>query len=351
MLVGIYDLRDYNDQELGVLQTYEKILSRNDIRFFRLEASQPDFWERVASLDLLIFRWGHYDSDHQKAHDILQVVERALGVKCYPNWQTSWHYDDKVKQYLLMKAHGLPMVESHIFWERKAALDWTEDTTYPVVFKLRNGAGSKNVVLVRTRKQAQRLVKRMFGRGIYPGRGLGMDNLRVKHFSAYRELHHVAGNLYRWTKGLDVSPHWRVQKNYALFQKFLPGNDLDTRITVIGDRAFSFRRMVRRNDFRASGSGMIDYDTGKIDIRCVETAFRVSKKLGFQSMAYDFLFTEDREPQFCEISYTYLSVAIQKCPGYWDPELNWHDGHFWPEYLHLVDALGLPNLKPANLER
>ena len=185
----------------------------------------------------------------------------------------------------------------------------------------------------------------MFGKGIRPERGLGINNLRVKHFNIYRELHRIAGNFYRWTKGVDTSPHWRIQKNYVLFQRFLPDNEFDTRITVIGDRAFGFRRMTRKSDFRASGSGIIDYDIGKIDLRCVDIAFRVSQQLGFQSMAYDFLFTEGNEPQFCEISYTYLSRAIWKCPGYWDTKFNWHDGHYWPEYLHLVDVLRLPDLK------
>ena len=125
----------------------------------------------------------------------------------------------------------------------------------------------------------------MFGKGILPERGLGINNLRVKHFNIYRELHRIAGNFYRWTKGVDTSPHWRIQKNYVLFQRFLPDNEFDTRITVIGDRAFGFRRMTRKSDFRASGSGIIDYDIGKIDLRCVDIAFRVSQQLGFQSMA------------------------------------------------------------------
>ena len=67
-------------------------------------------------------------------------------------------------------------------------------------------------------------------------------------------------------------------------------------------------------------------------------------------MAYDFLINENREPEFCEISYTYLSRAIYNCPGYWDMEMNWHEGHWWPEHLHLIDTLGFPNLKVPELD-
>ena len=35
---------------------------------------------------------------------------------------------------------------------------------------------------------------------------------------------------------------------------------LIVRVIVINDKAFAIKRMVRKNDFRASGSGIIEYD-------------------------------------------------------------------------------------------
>lgn len=51
-----------------------------------------------------------------------------------------------------------------------------------------------------------------------------------------------------------------LTKKYVYFQDFIPGNDFDTRVTIIGDRAFGFTRNVRPGDFRASGSGNVGYD-------------------------------------------------------------------------------------------
>jgi len=62
-------------------------------------------------------------------------------------------------------------------------------------------------------------------------------------------------------------------------------------------------------------------------------------------MAYDFIYNEKSEPEFCEISYTYEDKAIFKCDGYWDENLNWIEGHFLPEYLHLIDLLNNHELK------
>jgi hypothetical protein len=136
-----------------------------------------------------------------------------------------------------------------------------------------------------------------------------------------------------------------------LFQKFLPNNLFDTRVSIIGERAFAFRRFNRENDFRASGSGRINYDINKIDLHSVEIAFNISNKLNFQSMAYDFLFNERKELEICEVSYTYVDTAVYNCPGFWDKDLSWHEGHFWPKYCQLVDALGSPNLKQPLLNQ
>jgi len=350
MQVGIYKTVDHNGKYLAVNTAYEKILAYNKIRFLRLEAEAPGFWEKIRTLDLFILRWNQMDSKRQLAHDLLPVIEGRLGVSCFPNQNTCWHYDDKVKQYLLLKPFGFPMIKSHIFWNRKTALDWADIADYPQVFKLRGGAGSQNVLLIKNRRQAQKLIRRIFGRGIYPEKFFHAGSIRVKHFSLYRELHHLAGNIYRRIRGIDVSPFWQIHKNYALFQNFLPGNKFDTRVTVIGERAFVYRRMVRQDDFRASGSGLNDYDIDKVDMRCVKIAFEVSSALKFQSMAYDFLLDRENQPQFCEISYTFVSRYIFKCPGYFDPQLQWHGGHFWPEYLHLVDALEFADLKQPELD-
>jgi glutathione synthase/RimK-type ligase-like ATP-grasp enzyme len=350
MLVGIYDLKDPNGNDFPAQKAYEQILAYNNIPSVRLRVDQPDFWQKVHSLFLFIMRFAHHDSDLQQARDLLPVIEREHGIKCYPNVSSGWHYDDKIKQYFLLRSLGFPMTECWIFYDRGAALNWVERVSYPVVFKLRGGAGSMNVILVRNRRQARNLVRRMFGKGILPERFMNFGAVRFRHFNLYRELHHVCGNLERWSKGLDVSPFWRIHKNYVLFQKFLPGNAWDTRVTVIGDRAFAFRRMVRDNDFRASGSGRIDYDTTKIDMRCVQIAFEISQRMRFQSMAYDFLRNEEGQPEFCEVSYTYVSRAVHNCPGYWDQVLNWHEGQCWPEHLHLIDALGLPHLKTPEMD-
>jgi glutathione synthase/RimK-type ligase-like ATP-grasp enzyme len=268
-----------------------------------------------------------------------------MKIPCFPNWKTSWHFDDKIKQYYLLRLHGFPIIDSYIFWEKDEALKWIESAQMPVIFKLKRGAGSNNVILVENKSNAKRLIKKMFGKGIKSGRISDKNSLQQRYSTPYRKLRHLGGDLLRGVRGEYEPLFWQVDKNYVLFQKFLPNNSFDTRVSIIGERAFAFRRFNRKNDFRASGSGNIDYDKDEVDKRAIQIAFRISERLNFQSMSYDFLVNEKKELEICEISYTYVDYAVYDCPGFWDKDLSWHEGHFWPQYCQLMDALGLPHLK------
>lgn len=348
MKIGI--LKGQFGQINGFSKQFANILSTNGIDHVFLDVNQVDFWEQVSELTALIYRWNIYDYDRQVAKAILPVIERDYNVSVFPNQKTCWHYDDKIVEYYMLKAHGFPMTESWIFWDRDAAIQWAcECADYPVVFKLKSGASSNGVVIVRNSAIACKLIKRMFASGVMPGGSLLPSSTKYKDFNLYKFARHKGGNFLRRLRHQDVEPCWIPNKNYALFQKFLPENDFDTRVTVIGNRAYGFRRFNRANDFRSSGSGKIDLDPKEVDLKHVSKAFEISSVMGFQSMAYDFIYNEKGESEFCEISYTYLDTVPHDCPGYWDEQLNWHDGHFWPQLFILQDLLDDESLVQADL--
>ena len=101
---------------------------------------------------------------------------------------------------------------------------------------------------------------------------------------------------------------------------------------MIGNRAFGFRRMVRPGDFRASGSGEIDYRMSKIPPAAVAKSFDISRKLSTQSLAFDFL-VDGEDLTIVEISYRFNVPLYYACEGYWDDSLQWYDRE--------VDHLGL----------
>lgn len=346
VLVGLH--KDQNDKFDPYLQIYEEILDFNGIKNVRVEASQPDFWDIVERLDLIIFHWVYIDRDQQMAESLIPIIEKEMGINCFPDWSTYWHYNDKIKQYFLLKAHNFPVIESYIFWEKCQAEEWIGNAQFPLVFKLKRGALSQDVALVKNKKQAQKLISRMFGNGIMPG--------ALHEFCGYnllgyvKKLRHLSFILRQKIKGTHIELWWDKEKNYVLFQKFLPENPYTTRITIIGNRAFAFNIKTADGDFRSYDMQGVYYDKKELDMECIKIAFRISRAFSFQCMAYDFLFNEDGVPQICEMGYTSKALDIYNCCGYWDKDLEWHEGQFWPQYLQLVDALGLPGLKQPEVK-
>jgi hypothetical protein len=200
-----------------------------------------------------------------------------------------------------------------------------------------------NVRLVPDRATGERLVRRMFGRGLLSQPPLEVASrtwTRVRRSGAnaapFRiRLRRVLG---RW---LEMIRHPARERNYALFQEFVAGNDHDLRVTVIGERAFVFRRDVRPDDFRASGSGRLRHlREPELPRDAMEVALHLSHKLGFQCMAYDFVRVPNSgHPVLLEMSYVFVAQCVHDCYGYMERGSVWREGHFWPQDAILDDLL------------
>jgi glutathione synthase/RimK-type ligase-like ATP-grasp enzyme len=305
-----------------------------------VNAYDSDILAHLRGADVFLWHWSHgAPHDLMMARHVITAAE-MMGLKVFPNTATCWHFDDKIAQKYLLEAVGAPLVPTYVFYDREAALRWTRTTTFPKVFKLRRGAGAINVRLASSAAEAQHLIHRAFGKGFKASAGY-LANADVRYRRAVRNRD-LLGALKRLPRTLlsirRESRFMSRERGYAYFQEFIPGNTFDTRITVIGERAFGFTRDVRPNDFRASGSGRIDYDLARIDPRCVTTAFDIARRIVAQSVAFDFL-TGPEGPCITEISFGYQAKAVYDCPGQWDRGRQWHEGHLWPEHAILEDLL------------
>lgn len=293
----------------------------------------------------VMWHWMHTPADKQMAADALWVIEHEYRLPIFPDQATRWSFDDKIAQALWFEALGLPVAKSWVFGDATAAEDWASRATYPLVAKTSTGAGSTGVHRIASASEARAWIRRAFSRrGIWPGPVYppGVSRARRGLEAMMRFGGRVLATPAFWfARGVPLpSPFWGIDKNLVLFQEFLPGNAYDTRVTIIGNRAFGFRRMNRPGDFRASGSGRIDYDPKGVDPRCVRLAFDAARKLRTQSAAFDILFAgPGGGPRIVEMCYGYLSEAVQACPGHWDEALQWHEGAMWPEEAHVIDYL------------
>lgn len=315
---------------------------QKSISFRPVNPLQSDFFEQVHGLRALAWHWNHADPTAAIMARQVTVALEAMSVTVFPSTATCWHFDDKIGQSYLLEAIGAPIPRYWVFFDQGAALEWAESAHFPVVHKLRSGAGSSNVRLVTSRAAIRAICHRAFGRGFaevpsYFGDAKSKLGRLRSWDQAIAKAHRAPAAIIAAARMRRSAPRAR---GYVLFQEFMPGNPGDTRVTVIGDRAFGFVRANRPGDFRASGSGRIDHNPVRIDQRCVEVAIAVARRIGSQSTAFDFVFDPQGGPRILEMSYCYQAEAVYKCPGHWDSCMNWHEGHVWPQDAILDDLLG-----------
>lgn len=332
MKIGIHNSKD------SFSERWIPYCKDNNISYRLVDCYRTDIIDQLADCDALMWHFNHKSPKASKfARQLLYSVQ-ASGKPVFPDYNTSWHFDDKVGQKYLLEAIGAPLPASYVFYTRKEAWEWIDSAVFPKVFKLRNGAGSDNVLKVSSRKSARRLVNKAFGRGFRQYDA--MANLRER-YRKYRNgkttLHDVIRGLIRLGYTTEYARVTGNEKGYVYFQDFIPGNDSDIRVVVVGDKAFAIKRMVRANDFRASGSGSILYEKEHFRDDVIRLAFDISEKLNTQCMAYDLVFS-DGSPLVVEISYGFAMHGYDDCVGYWESDLTWHEGKFNP-YGWMVDDL------------
>jgi len=325
--------------------------SANWIRFFKrrgvayklVDCCQSDILAQLDDCQGLMWHWHHWDPRAVQFARALSFALEAAGKKMFPNATAAWHFDDKVAQKYLLESLGLPMIPTWVFYSKNQAVRWLETAEFPLVFKLRRGSGSINVFLLRTRNEALRAVKKSFGRGYSVVNRAAFLQDKVRHFRKRRSFVNLKTMLRGIGRLLVPWPIERIlgpERGYAYFQKFLPGNDFDVRVVVIGGRAFALRRFVRENDFRASGSGNIDYNQEAIDKRCIMTSQKASKLTGMQCCSYDYIFNGRGEPLIVEMSYGFpVGSFLDDCPGYWTESLEWVQGPFDAQAFMAEDFL------------
>lgn len=312
---------------------------KNNIPYKLVDCYQSDIIDQLRDCDALMWHFYHASTrDVLFAKQLLYSV-KASGRKVFPDFDTAWHFDDKVGQKYLLEAVGAPLVPSFVFYSKADALRWIDKTSFPKVFKLRGGAGSSNVRIVNSKSEAERLVRTAFGRGFSQyNKWESLNDRILKYRTGKTTLFDVCKGIVRLFYTTKFAKMAGREKGYVYFQEFIPNNNFDIRVIVIGNKAFAIKRMVRENDFRASGSGTILYEKNHFDNQTIQLAFDVASKLKTQCLAFDFVY-QNGQPYIVEISYGFALKGYDPCVGYWTSDMSWHEGSFKPQEWMVEELL------------
>ena len=298
----------------------------NNIPYKIVNCYDSDIIEQLADCDGLLWNWNLTDYKAALFAKQLTISLEERGFKVFPNSNTSWHYDDKVGQKYLLEAIDAPLVPAHVFYSKAEAMNWINNVKFPLVFKLRGGAGALNVRLVKNSNEARKLIRKAFGKGFASRNRYEKIRSRIKALRKtpnFENLIALIKSTLRILIPTELEKYAPRQKGYIYFQDFIPDNNYDNRVVVMRNKCYAVRRYNRENDFRASGSGNWAFEKDLFDIKMIKVAFNIAKKLDVQSVAFDFIRDGD-EYKIVEMSYTWPIHGSDLCPGYWDNNLNWH---------------------------
>lgn len=212
---------------------------------------------RQSGCDLFVVWPGECIAEWKKLYDErLLFLTRELGKRLLPSYDELWLYGSKERQCDWLKIHGFPQPDTRVFYRLDDALAFVRQAPFPMVAKTDIGAASYGVRILENRRQAERLVRRVFSCGI---------------------VGHCA----------DRSA-WQWQ--HILLQEYVAGEFEEWRLVRIGESFFGHRKG-RGSDGLYSGSGLCLWEDPGTEL--LDLLKRVTDAGNFKSMCLDIFRTTD----------------------------------------------------------
>jgi hypothetical protein len=292
----------------------------------------------------LMWNWDlNDDSSMLVSKDIIYALD-TIDFPIFPNFKTCFFYENKILQKYIFDAHAIPAPKTYVQFDKKKSLNFISKYSFPIVYKLKTGAGSHNVKLLYNEKEAKNFIYRLFKKGINP---INFKERSKDRLSALKKKKNIR-TLLSFIKSLinivlKIKPLEYKLRNreigYFYTQEYINNNEYDDRLVIIGNRCYCLRRYCRRDDFRASGSGNFEFNHNIFPKESIQICFDAASKLMTQCVAFDVIY-KDSTPLIVEMSYSFSSgYPYNNCDGYFDKDLKWHKLLILPENAMIIDFL------------
>lgn len=220
--------------------------------------------------------------------DILIQITLRGGV-LLPEYRHFSAHENKNFQELEKVRLGIPSPYGIPIGTYEEGMEILSKITYPVVLKKSTGFASRNVKIAHNLPKAKRILFNMLD-----------NNFKFDINSLYY--------LYRRVKN---KTHYPKRFGKVVIQEYIPDLSYDWKILVLGNTCFYLKRYVKKNDFRASGSGSFTISEPP-PTHILDFALLCKEKMNAPNISLDII-DKDGVPQLIEYQANHFGV----CPASW----------------------------------
>lgn len=268
---GRYPQKLHETESLNI-DVLTEHLNSNGYEVFAL--TFHDFLKNIDNIDcneyIFLYASSQYEEYKGYIEDILLYIIKSGG-KIIPDFQLFRSHENKAFQELYKTMKKIPSPKYNIIGTFEEGIEILKETSFPIIAKTINGFGSKGVIQINNSKEGRKFLNKNLQSGInFNSNGLRILGRRLKYKKQYPK-----------------------KSGRVIFQEKINGVDHDWKILVFGNRCFCLKRSVRKNDFRASGSGIFNFDAVPVN-QLLNFALNVKRKLDTPWVSLDIIEKNNR---------------------------------------------------------
>lgn len=322
----IDDYKNAHSTNWGLV--WENYCKNKGIKYRIINPYRSQIIDEIKDFDILLWHFnGYSQTDMLIAKDII-FSAKVLGLKVFPDFNEGWHFDNKIAQSYLFQAIGAKIPKSYKYYSLQELKEFSYSfENFPIIAKLRNGSGSHNVKMIKSKGELIDYGIKMFTSGFKstpsPKRKL-INN--VRSLKSYNQLITRFKRIPEFIRTYSKSSKFSEERGYVLLQDYVPNDGFDIKIVVVGDKLSFVCRNALSGDFRASGAGDLFYNNELLSRDMIDFLFKLSDSLGFKCMGYDVVINnKNGEFYILEMSYGFSHMAILRANGFYNRQGEWEN--------------------------
>lgn len=186
---------------------------------------------------LFFYASSQYPMYKSYIQDCLLYIHK-MGGKLIPSFSHFIAHENKAFQELEKKRLNINAPAYSIVSTEEEALRLMEIISFPFVAKISSGFASRGVKKITNKSNGARFVK---------------SNMRRYDGLTFSE------KIIHMFRKLKFPKRYPRRTGKLIFQELIPNLEYDWKVLVFFDRIYCLKRYTRKNDFRASGSGLFDF--------------------------------------------------------------------------------------------